>query len=47
MTKISALFHLDLAALGIDCWIEWVNSDDNIADWLSRPQRQRAPFYAI
>ena len=47
MAKISALFHLALAALDIDCWIEWVNSDANIADWPSRPQRQRAPFYAI
>jgi hypothetical protein len=47
MTKISALSHLALAALDIDCWIEWVNSDANIADWPSRLQRQRAPFYAI
>ena len=46
MAEMGNLFHLAIAALGIDCWIEWVNSDANIADLPSRPERQRGQLYA-
>lgn len=46
MAEMGNLFHLAIAALEIDCWIEWVNSEANIADLPSRPQHQRAQLYA-
>ena len=46
MAEMGNLFHLAIAALGIDCWIEWVNSDANIADLPSRPEHQRGQLYA-
>lgn len=38
MAEMGNLFHraIMIAVLGIDCWIEWVNSDANIADLPSR-----------
>ena len=36
---------LAIAALEIDCWVEWVNSDANIADIPSRPIHQRGQLY--
>lgn len=45
MARISALFHLAIAALQIDCWVEWVNSEANLADWPSRPARERSRLY--
>ena len=46
MAKIGNLFHLALAALEADCWVEWVKSEANIADLPSRPIHQRGPLYA-
>ena len=40
------LFHLTAAALGIDCWIEWVNSEANLVDLPSRPAHRREQHYA-
>ena len=37
MPRVSALFHLFVAALDLDLWVEWVNTDANIADPPSRP----------
>ena len=37
MTRVSALFHPFVAALDMDLWVEWVNTDTNIADLSSRP----------
>ena len=38
-------FYLAIAALQIDCWVEWVNSEANLADWPSRPARERSRLY--
>ena len=46
MAEMGNLFHLAIAALEIDCWVEWVNSDANIADIPSRPIHQRGQLYA-
>ena len=46
MAEMGNLFHLAIAALEIDCWIEWVNSDANLADLPSRPAHQREQLYA-
>jgi len=38
MGHVNALFfHLFVAALDLDLWVEWVNTDANIADPPSRP----------
>jgi len=38
MSRVSVMFHhLFVAALDIDLWVEWVNTDANIADPPSRP----------
>ena len=38
MAEMGNLFHraIMIAVFVIDCWIEWVNSDANIADLPSR-----------
>ena len=48
MAEMGNLLHLTIAALQIDCWVEWVNSDANIADLPFRlgPQHQRGQLYA-
>ena len=45
MARLSTLFHLAAAALSIDCWVEWVNTDANLADLPSRPLAQRTELY--
>ena len=47
MARISALFHLFVAALDIDLWVEWVDTDANIADLPSRPAKGRGDFSKI
>jgi len=47
MARISALFHLFVAALDIDLWVEWVNTDANIADLPSRPAKGRGDLSKI
>jgi len=37
MARVSALFHLFVAALNIDLCVEWVNTDANNTDLPSRP----------
>jgi len=32
MARVKALLHLFVAALDIDLWVEWVNTDAIIAD---------------
>jgi hypothetical protein len=46
MAAMGNLFHLAIAARGIDCWVEWVNSEANLADLPSRPAHQREQLYA-
>lgn len=45
MARLSTLFHLAAAALSIDCWVEWVNTDANLADLPSRPLAHRTELY--
>ena len=47
MARVSALFHLFVAALDIDLWVEWVNTDANIADLPSRPLSGRGELSEI
>jgi len=47
MARVSALFHLFVAALDIDLWVEWVNTDANIADLSSRPLSGRGKLANI
>ena len=47
MARVSALFHLFVAALDIDLWVEWVNTDANIADLPSRPLSGRGELSKI
>jgi len=47
MACVSALFHLFVAALDIDLWVEWVNTDANIADLPSRPLSGRGELSEI
>ena len=46
MAAMGNLFHLIAAALWIDCWVEWVNSEANLADLPSRPAHQQEQLYA-
>ena len=46
MASMGNLLHLAIAALEIDVWVEWVNSEANIADIPSRPSQQREALYA-
>jgi hypothetical protein len=43
MAAMGNLFHLAISALGIDCWVEWVNTKANLADLPSRPAWHRMP----
>jgi len=42
MARVSALFHLFIAALNIDLWVEWVNTNANNTDLPSRPLSGRS-----
>ena len=46
MAAMGNLFHLIAAALWIDCWVEWVNSEANLVDLPSRPAHRREQHYA-
>jgi hypothetical protein len=46
MASVGNLLHLTIAALGFDCWVEWVNTKANLADLPSRPACQREQLYA-
>ena len=41
MARVSAPFHLFVAALNIDLWVELVNTDANNTDLISRPRSGR------
>jgi len=47
MTRVSTLFLLFVAALDIDLWVKWVNTDTNIADLPSRPLTGRGELSKI
>jgi len=47
MARVSALFHLFVVALDIDLWVDWVNTDTNIADLPSRPLSGRGELSKI
>ena len=47
MARVSAIFHLFVAALNIDLWVELVNTDANIADLPSRPLSGRGELSKI
>jgi hypothetical protein len=47
MARVSALFQLFVAALDKDLWVEWVNTDANIADLPSRPLSGRGELSKI
>jgi len=47
MARVSALFRLFVAALDKDLWVEWVNTDINIADLPSRPRTGRGELSKI
>ena len=47
MARVSALFHLFVAALNIDLCVEWVNTDANNTDLPSRPLSGRGELSKI
>jgi len=47
MARVSALFQLFVAALDKELWVEWVNTDANIADLPSRPLSGRGELSKI
>jgi len=47
MARVSALFHLFVAALNIDLCVEWVNTDANNTDLPSRPLSGRGELSEI
>ena len=47
MARVSALFHLFVAALNIDLCVEWVNTDANNTDLPSRPLTGRGELSKI
>jgi hypothetical protein len=46
MSSMGNLFHLAITALGIDCWVKWVNTQGNLADLPSRPAYQWEQLYS-
>ena len=47
MARLNSFFHLAIAALDIDLWVEWVPSKANPADWPSRPAHDKTPLGAL